>query len=60
MAALRPRVGKEHPELGEGDANGQRIDQLPGLRLDKVAVRESGALGLAFRALNPLTNYVHT
>jgi hypothetical protein len=50
MAFLRPRIGKQNPEFVEGDAGGQRIDQLAGLGLDKVAVGEPGTLGLAFRA----------
>ena len=54
-----PRVGKQDPEFGEGGAGRQRIDQLPGFRLDKVAVSELGPLGLALRPPDPVTDQVH-
>jgi hypothetical protein len=59
MAFFRPRVGKQDPEFGEGDAGGQRSDHFPGLRLNKVTMGELGAVGFALRASDPVADEVY-
>jgi hypothetical protein len=59
VAFFRPRVGKQDPEFGERHPGGQRLDQFPGLRLDKVTMGELGALGLALRATDPVADEVY-
>jgi hypothetical protein len=59
VALLRPRIGKQDPEFGEGDIRREGIDRFARLGLEKVAMREPGALGLAFRPADPVADQVH-
>ena len=59
MPFFWPRIGKKDPELGEGDASRQSVDQFPGFCLDKMTVGELGAFGLAPGAPDPVANQVH-
>lgn len=54
-----PRIGKQDPDLGQGDEVWQRIDQLPGFSLEEMAVGEPGSRGLSFGSLNALADQVH-
>jgi len=59
MPFFWPRIGKKDPELGEGDASRQCIDQFPGFCLDKMTVGELGAFGLAPGTPDSVANQVH-
>jgi len=59
MTFFRPWIRKQNPDLSKGDGIRQRIDQLAGLGLDKVAVGELGALGLALGAPDPVADEVN-
>ncbi len=59
VALLGPRIRKEHPNLREGDAGRERMQKLPGLPPDEMAIGQVRAARFAQAATDALAAHIH-
>jgi hypothetical protein len=59
MTFFGPRIGKQNPDLGKGDAGRKRLDEFAGFGADKMAMNKPGAVCLSPGALDALVDHIN-